>query len=172
MKKVQLYLQIDRTFSSILFSNPDLNAAFTFTPSSAGGRIYFPSAEMKEETFVPADPVLYTSKRLTFYGPHPSRKKNDDSLVFSLTRTVWDYRGQTMNVYLETNFSQLMDTPSWDQERMNHLIVGQNGNVLFSDIDDGRRLSDFKSFESVSEQGWTIRMLMPLSSYQKVTSAW
>ncbi|GGD84268.1 sensor histidine kinase [Paenibacillus nasutitermitis] len=189
LDKTNLFLNIDKSLTNIIFSNPNVNALFFYLPDYTP-RIQFESAPLKTEytlgdfgkvSFEP----LFGANQLTFHAPHPSALAGHDELVVSLTRTI-KYRSDNIYyVYLETKFDELIHSLSDGiiGAAPSQVLVDAEGTVMYSDIpetvhtgipfaEQSAAIKPYKLFTSSNPSGWALHSLVSLHDYQKEIKQW
>ena len=111
-------------------------------------------------------PVMFMSHQNTFYGPHPTAKVVDESLVISVKSEVDIGSEQNTFVYVETSFDEIQTMlEGRDQDGYDYMILDQNDHIIFNTDRQNKAMTfdeiiasnrELIQYEAVSEQGWKI----------------
>lgn len=171
--KISIKQEFDERLALIKNTNPNVGNMFYYLPDSEGIVLYTQSifSEVDPFTF----PLLAKRNGLGLYGPHVSMDGNPQHLVFSVLREVNkdQLRNQRAYVYIEVDFHHFQDLLHNDQYGLTvkHLLLDQDGKIVYSERPDGYPVGSFLpsgsdsffnpkkgyyEFAKTSEQGWRI----------------
>jgi len=165
---IGLIAYYDRRNDSFLFSNVPVKPSFEWGSSS----------------------LLLETNSISYYGPHVSQDRFNNSIVLSAARKVELPDSEDLFIYVETNFNLTEKILETDNRETfgNHLILDRNGIVTYSenerDFPVGSRLAedptstskarigDYYAFLQRSNQGWGIVHLVTVDEFNKESIEW
>ncbi|WP_235561002.1 sensor histidine kinase [Bacillus sp. FJAT-28004] len=187
-EKSQLEKELIMELNIIGFSNPSIGLMTYYFKNDK--RLQFQNFPTKKDFNVEDLPVLQQFDKITYYGPHKSVNRFDDSNVISVFRQVNVLDQDDVYVYVETSYKFTQKILQSNQKGMsvNHLIVNDKGVVSFSEnttdfpvgsIYPSDNISskptpynEYYLFRNVSNQGWSVVSVIPQLEYNKEISEW
>jgi two-component system, sensor histidine kinase YesM len=180
LEKRNLYADINASMLNVNFANPNLGVMFYYTPEYKDP-IIFSNSNIEPSFQIDKLPLFYEKNLLKYYGPYKSLNTNDNSLVFSLVRTMPDGAGHTIYAYIETKLTGMEVMFNQDTKLSNsyHVIVNPNGKVAYSNLAKINQWGQafaapkgYKVFSAESVYDWKVYQLIPLSVYNREINKW
>ncbi|MDQ8736782.1 histidine kinase [Paenibacillus sp. LHD-38] len=187
-EKSRLDKELITKLNIINFSNPSIGLMSYYFKNEKS--FLFQNFPTKKDFHLEDLPVLQRFDNITYYGPHKSGNRFDDSNVISVFRHVNVLDQEDVYVYVETSYKFTQKILQSNQKGMHvdHLIVNDKGVVSYSenaldfpvgsvypgDNTSGKSAGykDYYLFRNVSNQGWSVVSVIPQLEYNKEISEW
>jgi len=186
-QKANLIDEIVNELRTISFTNP--NIGLTLYYFQKDGAYLFENFGAKEPFDPGALPMLAQQHRISYLGPHVSRKYFQDQIVVSVLRKVDLPSRDDVFVYIESGY-KLAET-ILHQNRFSanshYVVLDSAGRVVFNELSSvfpvGRHFPSepgaasgshkgYYWFKTDSHQGWSIVSVIPSAEYMKERNLW
>jgi len=172
-EKVEISRGIADNLNVVNFTNPNIGL-MAYINESADNPILFSNLTVRDSFQIQSLPAFIKYNGMTYYGPHPTQYKNSDNIVFSSLREVRTDAGQSLYIYLESNYNMFRKVMSsnWYGMPVYHFLINDNNRVIYSDagdklllgddleqamaVDQTSQYGDYYLFNYESVQGWKL----------------
>ncbi|HIW31156.1 MAG TPA: histidine kinase, partial [Candidatus Paenibacillus intestinavium] len=172
----------------LTFSNPNVGLTFYYFENNQ--QYDFENFPVREN-FNPGElPIMETYPEITYFGPHQSNNRSNNSFVFSTMRKV-NVTHDNIYVYIETGFNTTKSIfePEDDIKKSRQLLIlNNNGEITYSQnealfpvnsvfpFSDGKESSgiieQYIWHKEVSNQGWSIVSIFPKGEMNQEKNQW
>lgn len=187
-EQIRLRNEMKSELNVITFSNPNVGLTMYYYPDT--GAYDFENFAVRDRFDPKQLPVMAHYPEITYYGPHPSKNRSINQLVFSTMRKV-QLPEQNVYLFIETGFNATKSlfgagSPAESSRRL--LILDNDGRIAFSqDSRNFRESSLFPGFDperrtgsyghyvwhmETSNQGWSIVSVLPKEEWNKEKNRW
>jgi two-component system sensor histidine kinase YesM len=183
--------EIQNNINLVNFTNPYLGVMLYYFSDEK--KVRFQSLEVIDNFNLDQLPLLAEYKGVLFYGPHKTKYKYGNNIVFSLVRPVPvpGNKHTAIYVYIETNlklFEKILNQNQFGMSASN-IVFNQNGVIAYSDDQEHFPLGTaydviqninakkppykgYYLFKETSDQGWSIAVAIKKKDFDSEFHKW
>src|SRR5690625_597208 len=186
-ERLKNYNDIKKELNLITFSNPSIELSLLYNEDES--KYMFNSEGVKEDFKLRNQPLLIKGYKLDNFGPHVSMKRYTNNYVLSTVGKFDVNPNDNIYLYLESNLDLtdgLFQLPMDSVNQIHYLILDDKRGITYSDnsqfpthtkltAGDQKGIASVDGhywFEEMTERGWSIVALIPISQYNKEVNQW
>lgn len=186
---LRLRNEIKSELNVLTFSNPNVGLTMYYYPDT--DKYDFENFFVRDSRFEPDElPVMAVYPEITYFGPHLSKNRSINQLVFSTMRKV-NLPEQNVYLYIETGFNvlkSLLEPDNGQAPERRLLILDNDDRIAFSqdaDIFPANQKFPRENQETVtgtygnyawyvetSNQGWSLVSVLPKDELNREKNQW
>ncbi|WP_138494572.1 sensor histidine kinase [Paenibacillus pinistramenti] len=190
-RKMSIMSDINDKITLVNFTNPYLGITAYVMPEEPDP-VLFTNFNIGSEFTVDGLPAFMRYNGATYFGPHRTKYRQSENIVFSSLRAVQTTGQQKVYVYLESNynlFRKILNQQSYGI-KLSHLLVNEAGQVTYVENPDtpapaslaevkwndaSQVSADYRNylmFRYESVQGWQLIAAVKKSSFNSEIRVW
>ncbi|MDO7907599.1 histidine kinase [Paenibacillus sp. JX-17] len=188
-RKLSIMSDINNKITLVNFTNPYLGITAYIIPEAADP-VLFTNFNIGTDFSMEGLPTLMSYNGASYYGPHRTKYRQSENMVFSSLRAVQTSGQQHVYIYLESNynlFRKILNPQSYGMA-VSHLLANEAGQVTFvenpdtpADVanmqweDASRMYADYKGymlFRYQSVQGWQLMATVRKADFNSEIYTW